>query len=64
MMTTKTFLDGIAFYKDDEEIAFYSNITKRVRYIDNIIYRDPEIDFEDNLYILNTITEYINSSNL
>lgn len=31
-VTTKAFMDGIAFYEDDKEIAFYSNMTKEITY--------------------------------
>ena len=59
MITTKEFRDGIAFYKDDEEIAFYSNITENIMYniLSNCI-NCASISFNDNLFIINIIKTY------
>lgn len=60
-LTTKVFIDGIAFYKDNEEIAFYSKITKRVRYIlppDWIGCDCVEIDAEINFAIIKEVKAY------
>ena len=59
-ITTKKFLDGIAVYEDEKEIAFYSNITKKVRYYnDGKCIECTEILFEKNLVIINLIKKYI-----
>ena len=60
-LTNKIFADGIAFYKDNEEIAFYSKITKRVRYIlpsDWIGCDCVEIDAEINFAIIEEVKAY------
>lgn len=57
-LTNKIFADGIAFYKDNEEIAFYSKITKKVRYIlspDWIGCDCVEIDAEINFAIIEEV---------
>ena len=59
-ITTKKFADGIAVYEDEKEIAFYSNITKKVRYDNGGKYIGcTEIPFGKNLVIINLIKKYI-----
>lgn len=59
-ITTKKFSDGIAFYEDGKEFAFYSNITKKVRYNNNgCVIGCTEISFENNLIVINLIKKYI-----
>lgn len=66
---TKKFFDGIAFYKDDFEIAFYSNITKRLGYnIDAVkraytdinMYGVIELPIEDIIFINKSLYLLIN----
>lgn len=58
-MTTKKFLDGIAFYKNDKEIAFYSNITEQITYnIPSNCINCAAISFNDNLFIINMVKIY------
>lgn len=59
MITTKKFRDGIAFYKNDKEIAFYSNIAETITYNipDNCI-NCASISFSDNLTIINIVKVY------
>ena len=59
-ITTEKFVDGIAVYEDEKEIAFYSNITKKVRYDNNgKCIGCTEIPFGKNLVIINLIKKYI-----
>ena len=59
-ITTKKFSDGIAFYENGKEFAFYSNITKKVRYDNDGKYIGcTEIPFGKNLVIINLIKKYI-----
>ena len=59
-ITTKKFSDGIAFYEDGKEFAFYSNITRKVRYnISGYLVGYTEIPFEKNLIVINMIEKYI-----
>jgi len=58
-ITTKTFLDGIAFYKDNKELAFYSNITNKIRLFNESKFRDFEFTLEDFEFILKSVKEYI-----
>lgn len=55
---SKEFFDGIAFYKDDIEVAFYSNITQLVCYYDNM-YGIVALPISDAIVIHNLIKEYI-----
>lgn len=60
IITTKKFADGIAFYEDGKECAFYSNITQKVRYNnDGSSIGCTEILFNKNLVIINLIKSYI-----
>lgn len=59
-ITTKIFADGIAIYDDDKEIAFYSNITKKIRYNnDESSIGCAEISFSKNAIIIYLIKRYI-----
>ena len=59
-ITTKKFSDGIAFYEDGKEFAFYSNITQKVRYnTSEYLVGCTEISFEKNLIVINMIEKYI-----
>lgn len=60
MITTKEFSDGIAFYKNNKEIAFYSNIAESITYNipDNCI-NCATISLVDNLFIINIIKIYV-----
>lgn len=59
MITTNKFRDGIAFYKDNKEIAFYSNITESITYnIPSNCINCASISFNDNLFIINIIKTY------
>lgn len=60
IITTKEFRDGIAFYKDNKEIAFYSNIAESITY--NIPFNCincASISLVDNLFIINIIKIYV-----
>lgn len=60
-LTKKVFCDGVAFYKDSEEIAFYNRYTKKVRYIlspDWIGCDCVEIDAEINFAIIEEVKAY------
>ena len=62
-ITTKKFSDGIAFYEDGKEFAFYSNITQKVRYNNSgCVIGCTEIPFEKNFVIINLIKNYIKST--
>ena len=59
MIYSKNFVDGIAFYTDEErtletKIAFYSKITNTIRY-STIYLGISKISYEDNLQIMETI---------
>lgn len=59
-ITTKIFADGIAVYEDDKEIAFYSNIAKKIRYNnDESSIGCTEISFSKNAIIVHLIERYI-----
>jgi len=67
-VTTKRYIDGVAFVRDGEEIAFYSNVTGRITYSRLGIVRaytdyyctgDLELPVEDNLFILEEVKKYI-----
>ena len=59
-ITTKIFADGIAIYEDNKEIAFYSNITKKIRYNnDKNSIGCTEISFGKNAVIIHLIKRYI-----
>ena len=46
---------------EDSEIAFYSRISKNIRYsLENLPENEYSISFEDNQFILDKIKEYIN----
>lgn len=56
---TRTFLDGIAFYKNEKELAFYSNVTNMIRFFNESKYWDLELSIEDYEFILQSIKEYV-----
>ena len=59
-ITTKIFADGIAVYEDNKEIAFYSNITKKIRYNNNgSSIGCTEISFWKNMIIVYLVKRYI-----
>lgn len=69
-MFVKIFFDGIGFYQskelfetvgEDSEIAFYSRISKNIRYsLENLPENEYGISVEDNQFILDKVKEYIN----
>lgn len=59
MLITKEFYDGIAFYKDNKEIAFYNRIVETITYnVPSNCINCASIYFEDNLAIINTVKDY------
>lgn len=66
------YIDGIAFNIGEYEVAFYSNITKDIRYSkfgiekvfpDTELYGCITIPFEENTFIIEEIKKYISAKN-
>lgn len=59
MISKEEFADGLAFYKDGKEIAFYNKFTQRVRYCEYPCgFGCLELDYGDNLTIMHEIHMY------
>lgn len=62
-MIIKKYIDGLAFFKSGEEVAFYSLINNNIRFFLNKsdkLRSTYEISYEDYLYVTNKIKEYLN----
>lgn len=58
MITTHDFKDGIAFYKNEREIAFYNRFTNNIHYMVHERMFEMNIDLDTWLFIAKEIHKY------